>query len=213
MGLVKKYLFGINSDGKVYSENVEVSKINHNHDGKYVPYTNATDNLDLGEFDLLTEGMVKSSSLSFSETDPSTLENPPDGKHYYGSYLGRLWQLDSNGEIQWHINENDLIDLAFAQSIDAKFRELVLNELGNLYVNNGVSFIGKLKSLKLTNKIALLLTPAATKSGTLFSIIPFNSGKFTCQRASKATQVNEFGQLEIVENNTPRIDYSGTRIS
>jgi len=145
--------------------------------------------------------------------DPSLLDNPPAGEYYYGSYLGRLWQLDSNGEIQWYINENDLIDLAFGQSIDAKFRSQVLNELGNLYANNGVSFIGKLKSLKIMNKVALLLTPEATKSGILFSVLPFDTGKFICQRASEATQVNEFGQLEVVKNDIPRIDYSGTRIS
>jgi hypothetical protein len=66
--------------------------------------------------------------------------------------------------------------------------------------------------MSLLTDASLIVTPNAFKAGKLYSVIPNNDlGDLDVTRATTATRVNEFGLIEVVGANVPRLDYtSGT---
>jgi hypothetical protein len=66
--------------------------------------------------------------------------------------------------------------------------------------------------MSLLTEASLIVTPNAFKAGKLYSVIPNTTlGDLGVTRATTATRVNEFGLIEVVGLNVPRLDYtSGT---
>ena len=99
-------------------------------------------------------------------------------------------------------------DASWGESYITNFRDRSLDDGATYYANQGGYEIGRIKTVGVWQQASLVMLPSAVKEDTLYSVKPFDDGKFLVTRASPATRVNADGWLEEVTNDVARIDYT-----
>ena len=103
---------------------------------------------------------------------------------------------------------SNLQDASWGESYITNFRDRALDDGATYYTNQGGYEIGRLKTIDIWKQASLVMLPSAVKEDTLYSVKPFESGKFLVTRADTATRVNADGYLELVMPDVARIDYT-----
>ena len=163
-----------------------------------------------------TDTLVSASTLTggkvtYDDTDPTTVGLPPAGKIFSGNFSGRMWTLDSAGEITYQTGEDLTEYVSQGNSYIENVKEKIRTAAGKVYASTAGFIVGSAMYANTWKKSNLVLAPVGTKAGTgvgdgkLYSV---KGSDFTTARNSKKSRIDADGYIRRVGLDEVAIDYS-----
>lgn len=152
---------------------------------------------------LVDASSLTGGAMTFDNTDPASLGNPPVGKSFSGTYNNLLWVRNESGDIYWAQDIRKIVDLSYGQSLMEIHRDRVKADSGNVYPNHGSFIMATLKEMDVLRKTKLLYAPFMGTKERISGVMHYATRGYSALVANDLTQTTELNQPYLRGNIAP----------